>query len=277
MTDNDDNRIKTMSASKLTFLIRHNFQRAWSYKLNFFMRYLNGVMAILLYFFLDLLLQGSGQTVILEGSYFTFVLIGGVFLRYLMLIGQAFSVNLREEMLIGTIEPLLATATSTTLTVLGSSTWWLIEATLIVIGQLFLGSMIGADFSQANWISTIVVLIFSLAIFVSFGIISAAFTIVFKRSDPTVVLINSIAFVFGGVFFPIAILPPWLRIFSYLLPFTYALRALRGALMGGASLADLALDIAVLFGFAVVLIPLSIWALRYAVRRMKDTGELVHY
>ena len=108
-------------------------------------------------------------------------------------------------------------------------------------------------------------------------VISAAFMIVFKRSDPTVVFISTLASVFSGVFFPIEIFPPWLRIISYLLPFTYALRALRGALMGGASLADMALDIAILVGFAVVFIPLSIWALRYAIRRMKDTGELVHY
>jgi ABC-2 type transport system permease protein len=267
----------TISAGKLTALISHNFQLAWSYKLNFFMRFLTGVMAILLYFFLDLLLQRSGQAVIPEGSYFTFVLIGGVFFRYLMLISQAFSSSLREEMLIGTIEPLLVTATPTTLSVLGPSFWWLIQATLIVISQLLLGALVGADFSQANWSSALVVLLITLASFVSYGIISAAFTIVFKRSDPAVLFISAIATVFSGVFFPIEIFPPWLRIISYSLPFTYALRALRGAMMGGASLADLALDIAILLGFAVLLIPLSIWALRYAIRRMKDTGELVHY
>jgi ABC-2 type transport system permease protein len=241
------------------------------------MRYLSGIMAILLYYFLDILLQLSGQNVIREGSYFTFVLIGGVFLRYLMLVSQAFSSNLREEMLIGTIEPLLATATPIVVTVLGSSFWWLIEATIIIIGQFLVGILVGADFSQANWVSATVVLLLSLLTFIGFGVISAAFTLVFKRSDPTTVFINSIALVFSGVFFPILVFPPWLRIISYLLPFTYALRALRGALMGGASLVDLALDVTILFGFAVVLIPLSIWALRYAIRRMKDTGELMHY
>ena len=142
---------------------------------------------------------------------------------------------------------------------------------------LLLGALLGADFSQANWGSALVVLLISLSSFISYGIVSAAFTIVFKRSDPAILFINSIAFVFSGVFFPIEILPPWLRIISYLLPFTYALRALRGALMGGASLADLAPEIAILLGFAAVLIPLSFWALRYAIRRMKDTGELAHY
>ena len=177
----------------------------------------------------------------------------------------------------GTIEPLLVTATPITLSILGPSSWMLIQATLIVIGQLLLGALVGADFSQANWASALVVLLISLAIFVSYGIVSTAFTLVFKRSDPVTLFIISIAYILSGVFFPIAIFPPWLRIISYLLPTTYALRALRGALMGGASLADLALDIVILLGFAAVLTPLSIWALRYAIRRMKDTGELAHY
>jgi len=266
-----------MSTAKLLALLSHNFWLAWSYKLNFFTRYLAAVVAVLLYYFLDQLLQLSGQTAFDEGTYFTFVLIGGAFLRYLELGSHAFSANLRDEMLMGTIEPLLVTATPITLSVLGPSSWMLIQGTLIVIGQLLLGVLVGADFSQANWGSALVVLLISLTSFVSYGIISAAFTIVFKRSDPMNWFINSIAYVFSGVFFPIELFPPWLRIISYLLPFTYALRALRGALMGGASLAELALDIAVLLGFAVVLLPLSFWALRFAIRRMKETGELAHY
>jgi ABC-2 type transport system permease protein len=234
-------------------------------------------MTLLLFFFLDELLQRSGQTAINEGSYFTFALIGGAFFRYLTLFGQAFSTNLREEMLMGTIEPLLVTATPIKVSILGPSSWMLIQATSIVVGQLLLGAFIGADFSQANWGSALVVLIISLAIFASYGIVSAAFTMVFKRSDPAMLFITSTAYIMSGVFFPVEIFPPWLRIISYLLPTTYALRALRGALMGGASLADLALDIVILIGFAVVLIPLSIWALHYAIRRMKNTGELVHY
>jgi ABC-2 type transport system permease protein len=180
-------------------------------------------------------------------------------------------------MLMGTIEPLLVTATPITLSVLGPSSWMLIQGTLIVIGQLLIGVLVGADFSQANWGSALVVLLISLTSLVSYGIISAAFTIVFKRTDPMSWFVNSIAYVFSGVFFPIELFPPWLRIISYLLPFTYALRALRGALMEGASLAELATDIAILLGFAVVFLPLSFWALRFAIRRMKETGELVHY
>ncbi len=266
-----------MSTDKLQALIGHNFRLAWSYKLNFFTRYLAVIVSVLLFYFLDQLLQLSGRAEIAEGSYFTFALIGGAFLRYLELGSHAFSANLRDEMLMGTIEPLLVTATPITISILGPSSWMLIQGTILVTGQLLLGLLVGADFSQANWGAALVVLLISMVTLVTYGIISAAFVIVYKRSDPMNWFINSIAYVFSGVFFPVELFPPWLRLVSYALPFTYALRALRGALMRGAPLSELAPDIAVLSAFAAVLTPLSIWALRFAIRRMKATGELVHY
>lgn len=268
---------KTLSFAKLRAMVGHSFRLAWTYKINFCARYLSSVVVILLYYFLGKLIQSPDRGVFDGGSYFTFALIGTAFFRYLMQISHAFSANLREQMLMGTIEPLMVTATPTTAAILGPSSWVVIEATLIVMGQFVLGALIGADFSQANWLLAVLVGVMSLASVISYGILSAAFTIVFKRGDPVVWFVNSVGFLFCGVFFPISVLPSWLQFVSYLLPVTYALRALRGALTGGASLADLTPDLGILLAFALVLTPLSIWALRRAIRLLKETGELVHY
>jgi ABC-2 type transport system permease protein len=183
-----------MTGLKLQALVSHNFRLAWSHKLNFFSRYLAVVVSVLLFYFLDQLLQLSGQAAFDGGSYFTFVLIGGVFVRFLELGGHAFSANLRDEMLMGTIEPLLVTATPITLSVLAPSSWMLLQGILLVIAQILIGALLGADFSRANWGSAIVVLLISMTSLISYGIISAAFVIVFKRSDPINWFINSIAY-----------------------------------------------------------------------------------
>ena len=60
-----------MSVAKLQALLSHNFWLAWSYKLNFFTRYLAAVIAVLLYYFLDRLLQLSGQAAFDGGTYFS--------------------------------------------------------------------------------------------------------------------------------------------------------------------------------------------------------------
>jgi ABC-2 type transport system permease protein len=266
-----------MVTGKLLFLTSHYLRLAWSYKLHFTTRYLGTIVSVVLFFFLDQLLQRSGTSQIEGGTYFTFLIIGGAFARYLELASHAFSANLRDEMLRGTIEPLLVTATPVTLSLLGPSSWALLEGTLLVAMQLLIGWSFGADFSQANWGTAVVILLLSLICLLSYGIFSAAFVVVYKRGDPLNWLINSIAYVFSGVFFPVELFPPWLQIISYLLPFTYGLRALRGALMRGETLAERGVDVMALLLFTGLLVPLSLWAMRVAIRHLKQTGDLTHY
>lgn len=261
----------------LSAFIRQGFRLAWSYKLNFVSRYVATIVSVLFFYSLDQLFKRSGVRVVEGGSYFAFLLIGGAFSRYLEIGMRSFAESLREEMLAGTLEPLLATATPTWLALLGPSAFPLIEGTLLVIFQLIAGAMFGADFSRANWLSAIVVVLISVSSLLCWGVLSAAFTVVFKRSDPINWLVGAIAYVFSGVFFPVTILPPALQIVSALLPFTYALRGLRGALMSGATPIDLAPDLLPLLAFTAVLLPLALWSLRAAVRYLKRTGELTHY
>ncbi len=267
-----------MSAlAKLSTFTGQGFRLAWSYKLNFASRYVAMIVSVLFFYFLDQMFTRAGVRVVEGGSYFAFLLIGGAFSKYLDVGMRAFAETLREEMLMGTLEPLLATATPTRLALLGPSAFMLIEGTLLVFFQLIAGALFGADFSRANWLSAIVVVLFSIASLLSWGVLSASFTLVFKRSDPINWLVGAIAYVFSGVFFPVSILPPILQVVSYLLPFTYALHGLRGALLGSAEVADLIPDLLPLLAFTAVLLPLSLWSMHAAIRHLKRTGELAHY
>jgi ABC-2 type transport system permease protein len=83
--------------------------------------------------------------------------------------------------------------------------------------------------------------------------------------------------VFGGVFFPVEVLPLWLQKVSMLLPMTYALRAVRLALLRGAPWSELRGDLAALAVFSVILLPLGAVAFRWAIARARATGSLAHY
>lgn len=263
-------------AYKLRTFIVHGFQMAWSYKLNFLARYVSGLVSVIMFYFLDVYVQ-PGSRDIPGGDYFAFVLIGGTFSRYMELAMRSFSLNLRDQLLMGTIEPLVSTAISMPLALLGPSVWTLLEGTLLVSLQLIFGVMLGADFSHANWSAAIVVAGLGVLSVLCYGVFSAAFTMVFKSADPINWLIASTAYVFSGVFFPVSVMPVWLRVISYALPFTYVLRALRGALLEGASLSELRVDILSLLAFTLVLSPLALWSMGWAVRYLKRTGKLAHY
>ncbi len=266
-----------MQAAKINAFLRYGMAIAWSRKLALLSKYVSRILEIVFYFYLDRLLFHAGLREVEGGTYFTFLLIGGVFVRYLDAVMRAFSDSLREQVLVGATEPILATPNRLSLSLLGPSFWTLIEDTVLLLAQFLIGSLVGADFSQANWLSVSMILLVSLLCVLSIGVLVAAFTVRFKRSDPLQWLSRTVTQVFSGVFFPVSVFPPALRVVSYVLPFTYAIQGLRKALMQGGSLAALAPELLVLAGFSVVLMPVSLWLLHASVRHVKRTGALLHY
>ena len=111
----------------------------------------------------------------------------------------------------------------------------------------------------------------------SWGLLSAAFVLVFKRADPLSWLVDVTIFMLAGVYFPIQLIPQPLRVFAYMLPLSYALEGLRYALMRGQTLAELWLYALVLVGFNVLLLPLSVVAFRMALTYVRKRGTLGHY
>ncbi len=263
--------------AKLSAFFAQGWAQTASYRLDFAGRYLAMFISVLFCYVLDQLFKRSGVQQVEGSSYFTFLLIGGTFSRYLDAGLRTFAETLREEMLLGTLEPLLSTATSTRLALLGPALFLLIEGTLLVLAQLILGALFGADFSRANWFSAAIILLISLIGLAAWGIVSASFTLVFKRGDPVIWVVDAVAYVFIGVWFPVSILPPALQVISYLLPFTYALHGLRAALSSGATVIELAADLLPLLAFTVLLLPIAAWSLQSAIRRVKRSGNLALY
>jgi ABC-2 type transport system permease protein len=178
----------------------------------------------------------------------------------------------------GTLEALLVTQTEIPTIIISSSIYSFLFATLRVIIFLVIGVLIyGLDLTRANYLGALIILIISIISFSSFGILSASFVMVLKKGDPVAGIFNGISWLLGGVYYPIAILPVWLRAFSYFIPVTYSLEGMRLALLKGASCYQLLPNILSLLAFTAVLMPLSIYAFQYAIRLAKRDGSLTHY
>ena len=109
---------------------------------------------------------------------------------------------------------------------------------------------------SVNWFLLLLALLLSAAAFAALGaLVSVAVKEVFEAQT----LANFIRFpmmFLGGIFVPVAALPPGLQIIARRLPLTYAVDALRVALFGG-SPALAALDLLALAGFTAVLFILA--------------------
>ena len=77
--------------------------------------------------------------------------------------------------------------------------------------------------------------------------------------------------------FPVSVLPRTLQKLSLLIPVTHSLNGLRLALFRSAGLQELRGPIVALAVFSAVLLPLSVLAFSWAVRRAKLAGSVAFY
>jgi ABC-2 type transport system permease protein len=119
-------------------------------------------------------------------------------------------------------------------------------------------------------------LLASLLSFCGLGILSASYVLLFKRGNPAKWLLVGLWSFAGGMLFPVSILPDWLQFIAKLNPMTHALRGMRNALLGGASLVQLLPVVEILLLFAVILLPLSVLVFSWTLRRTKINGTLSH-
>jgi len=251
-----------------------------TYKLTFVGRYLGQVVYLIFLHFLGRIVESGSPTLLDEYSerYFTFLLVGGLFSQYLTTSMRQLPIRVREELMMGSLESTLVTPVPTALALLGPGLWPQIEATLLLAFGLVLGgSVLGADLGAANWMSVLVVTLVSLICLTAWGILSVAFVVVFKRTDPVNWLIGMTINVFSGVFFPISVLPTWLRAASYFFPLTYSLQMLRAAILEGTRVTELGSSLWVLLLLTLFFLPLSVVILRRAVQHTRASGSLAHY
>jgi ABC-2 type transport system permease protein len=210
-------------------------------------------------------------------SYFAYSLVGFVFFDYLHAALDTFDRSLEEARDSGTLEPLLVTQVSLPMILIGSAVYPFVVTTLRIAVYLVWGAaLFGFPLRGANWLSVLVVLAITLFAFSGMGIFSSAYVLLFKRGNPAKWFILSVSGVVGGMLFPVSILPDWLQFVARLNPVTYALDAMRASLLDGASLASIARPLLILLLFAAILLPTSMVAFSWALRRTKITGTLSH-
>ena len=211
------------------------------------------------------------------GGYFAFSLIGFAFFDYLNAALDTFDNSLTEARDSGTLEHLLVTQTSLPIILAGSAIYPFVATTLRIAVYLAWGAALFAfPLGGANWPAVVAVLIATLLAFSGLGILSASYLLLFKRGNPAKWFFLGVSSVAGGMLFPVSILPDWLQVVARLNPVTYALDAMRAALLGGAGFRAVGQPLLVLLLFAAILLPISMAVFAWSLRRTKMTGTLMH-
>lgn len=113
---------------------------------------------------------------------------------------------------------------------------------------------------RVNWLLLILAMTLSAAVFSTMGaLVSVAVKEVFEAQTLANLFRFPMMFL-GGVFVPVASLPPWLQVVARLLPLTYAVEALDAALTGG-SWAAAGASLGILVAFTALFFGLATWTL----------------
>lgn len=265
---------------KLIAFLKKDILITISYRFNIILQLFKITVSLLMFYFIGETFGGAISPFLgrYGGSYFPYVLVGYAASSFVTAGLNAFSDEVRAAQIEGTLESLLGTPTSIYTILIGNSLWSFITAfiesiLLIVIGILFFNLNITA----VGVFSAIIILLMTLIAFISIGMLSASFIMIFKQGNPIKFLFGTSSYFLGGIIFPVEVLPLPLQYMAELLPITHAIKSLREILLAQMSFEHIIPALINLCIFIMIFIPISILIFRFAVDRAKRDGSLVQY
>src|SRR6185312_15111137 len=131
------------------------------------------------------------------------------------------------------------------------------------------------EFAQANPTTAVTFVLLGSFSFVGIGMIAAILPLLYvERGAQMTFVLQSCLLLVSGVYYSVAILPPWMQVLSHLSPATYVLEGVRAGLIEGKPVTDLTHLIWPLVVMGIVFIPFGLWAFGRAERYAKRTGKL---
>lgn len=211
-----------------------------------------------------------------KGRMVLFLVVGAILWGYLSVIFHDVSESMAWERWEGTIEYTFMAPIHRITHLFGMCLYAVIYGTvrsaviLAGVALFFHLSLRGADLGGA-----LAVLVVSSFAFMGLGLVAAIFPLLStERGAQATHIMEAFILLVSGAYYSVDVLPAWLRPLSVISPGTYALRAIRSALLDGASLGRLLPDIGILAGCGIVLIPLGLYIFGLGERYAMRTGKL---
>lgn len=246
-----------------------------SYRSRLASQALTSVFSLTLFYYVSQLVHVSGFDS--PGAYFGFVIVGIALVGVLY---SCFSVadTVRQELIAGTFERLVLSPFGPVRSVIAMAVFPLLYAFTIAAFTLAIGwAIFGLQLHWQTVPLAIPAMGLALLAFLPFGLAFAALTVVMKQGNVGTSWVIALISIVGGLYFPITLLPEWVQTAAKFQPFTPATEMLRHLLVNSPQATSALLTIAKVALFAAVLLPVSIWALRRAIRESQRRGTIIEY
>lgn len=205
-----------------------------------------------------------------------FLLIGTLVWAYLSAVLDDVSLVITWERWEGTIEHTLMAPVSRAVHLIGMSVFGVLHAIvrtllIFVIAVPFFSVRLG----DADWLAAGAVLLVGSASVAGLAILTGVLPLLYpERGTQMSFMMQAVILLVSGVYYSVDVLPGWLQVFSHVSPATYILDGIRGAIIEGRGLKDVAGELAALAAFGAALVPGSIGVFAVAEHWAKKTGRL---
>ncbi|HEY8112260.1 MAG TPA: ABC transporter permease [Actinomycetes bacterium] len=220
-------------------------------------------------------IEASGGAIDVE-RVTTYLLIGAVIWAYLGIIFEFITETVAWERWEGTIEYTFMAPLRRSAHLAGMAAfavlYGLIRALLIfgIVGLFF-----DLSLSNANFLAAIVVLLVASVSFAGIGIMTAVLPLISPEKGAQLGFVaQGVLLVVSGIYYPVNVLPDWMRWLAAISPATYALDGVRDALLDGADLTTMGPTLGILVLIGAVCIPAGLALFSAGERYAKRHGKL---
>jgi ABC-2 type transport system permease protein len=218
----------------------------------------------------------TGQQDINTDFLITYLLIGTLVWRFLASIFNNISEMIAWERWEGTIEYTFMAPVHRFNQMLGQTLFAIIYSLIftLIIGVV-VASFFSLDFSNADLVSALVILLVGSVSFVGIGVVASILPLLYpERGAQMTNIVQAFFLLVSGIYYPISVLPKWLQILAKISPATYVLEGMRAALLPETAQASPTSYVWPLLLMGVIMLPLGIYLFERAEKYTKRTGKL---
>lgn len=191
------------------------------------------------------------------------------------------SQRIRQEQYTGTFEIMIASKNGVTILPFAYLITGLIPTLLDSLVSLLMFSYffpeLNISLSLPSLISFFAVVTVSILMMWGIGLFFGGLVTVYRQIGPIPQMLRTIMIFFGGVYFPVDVLPEYIQPLSKILPLTYVFDAVRHFLSGNATITEIFPLVAVICVFALICILGGVAVYRWIVKRARLYGTVYGY
>jgi ABC-2 type transport system permease protein len=205
-----------------------------------------------------------------------FLTVGALLWNFLSIIFQEIASAVTWERWEGTIELSFMAPLKRVSYLLGTA-WYAVGYGIVrTLGVLLaIGLFLHLSVPPADWLGAAMVLVASVFPFVGLGLLGAVLPVLStERGMQATQVIQGVILLVSGVYYPVSVLPHWVRWLSAISPATYTLSLTRSALLANAPISQLVGPCLQLAASGLILIPLGLWVFAWGERWALARGTL---